>query len=223
MGFIYCITSPSGKKYVGQTIGSVEKRIKVHKKVDTKDRGCRALGNAGRKYGWENLKVETLLEINNEFLDEYEIKCIDMYNCLVPNGYNITAGGGGTAGFRHSEESKRKMSKRFKQDYADGTRTIRRGFVGPNKGKHMSEAAKKKLSETRKRKFAEGKYEKSIRKGSTLTDKQREALAKGRSKRSGSVSFCKWLKGPKRWKAKGPKSGGRGWGIHSRPSSEGPE
>ena len=32
MGYIYILTSPSGKSYIGQTIRSIEKRFQQHQK-----------------------------------------------------------------------------------------------------------------------------------------------------------------------------------------------
>jgi predicted GIY-YIG superfamily endonuclease len=68
MGYIYCITSPSGKKYIGQTIRSCEKRFDEHCKFP---KSCILLENAIRKYGKDQMKFEILLMIDNELLDEY--------------------------------------------------------------------------------------------------------------------------------------------------------
>jgi hypothetical protein len=103
MGFIYCVTFPSGKRYVGQTTQSIEVRIGQHKKSKNSQLICRAF----KKYS--SYKVETLLEINNELLDMYEIKFIEMLNTLNPSGYNLSTGGG--SGRKHSTYSREKMSK----------------------------------------------------------------------------------------------------------------
>lgn len=34
MGFIYILTSPSGKTYVGQTMRTLEERLKKHQRED---------------------------------------------------------------------------------------------------------------------------------------------------------------------------------------------
>jgi group I intron endonuclease len=103
MGFIYCITSPSDKRYIGQTIRKCEKRFNEHCKYPN---SCILLENAIRKYGKENMKFEILLEINNELLDSYEIMFIDLFSTLEPNGYNIRKGG--VIG-KHSELSRQRM------------------------------------------------------------------------------------------------------------------
>lgn len=217
MGFIYVITSPSQKQYVGQCIGSVEKRFKKHISQDRVDRlGCRVLARAAQKYGWENLKCETLLQINDQFLNEYESKFIAMYRTMVPNGYNQTAGGGGVKGFKHSEEAKQKMSDQMRLSHKDPVYRAKylEGIQKrkPRKGIPMSESAKKKSSETRKRKYASGELK--------VSDKQRAALAEGRKKggcdeKRGSVSFCKYLNGPKNWVARGPYPNSTPLGYHA--------
>ena len=81
MGIIYCLTSPSGKKYIGQTTRDFEKRFEEH----CTRKECRILYNAIQKYGQYNFKKEILLECNNCFLDKYEIKFINLYDTLYPN------------------------------------------------------------------------------------------------------------------------------------------
>jgi len=103
MGFIYCITSPSGKQYIGQTRRNCDKRFNEHCKSP---KSCILLENAINKYGKDNMKFEILLEINNEFLDKYESMYIDLLSTLEPNGYNIRSGGNNGI---HSDESKQRM------------------------------------------------------------------------------------------------------------------
>jgi hypothetical protein len=52
MGFIYMLTSPSGKKYIEQTIRPVEDRWYQHNKraLAFDAFGCKALNNAIRKF-----------------------------------------------------------------------------------------------------------------------------------------------------------------------------
>lgn len=103
MGYIYSISFPSGKMYIGQTVRSVEKRISEHLKCEGH---CILLENAIRKYGSESIKTEILLEINDNCLNMYEIMFIETYNTLEPHGYNIRTGG---SHGHHSEESKERM------------------------------------------------------------------------------------------------------------------
>jgi group I intron endonuclease len=105
MGLIYCITFPSGKKYVGQTVQTIEERVKQH----TRCKSCPLVYRALNKYS--SYQVETLLQLNDnpDLLDMYEIKFIAMLNTLKPNGYNLSTGGG--TGRKHSEFSRLQMSQ----------------------------------------------------------------------------------------------------------------
>lgn len=97
MPFVYMFTFPNNKKYIGQTNAStVQKRWNGHRRTFTNknDRGydtyiCRAF----RKHKWENVIKEVLVECTTDELDEYEIKYIEEYNSLAPNGYNRVTGG----------------------------------------------------------------------------------------------------------------------------------
>lgn len=89
-GFIYMYTSPSGKKYIGQTIYSLMERSG---KRGHGYRGCECFYSAIQKYGFDAFKREILKEVKISELDETEKEFIQKYNTLMPNGYNISAGG----------------------------------------------------------------------------------------------------------------------------------
>ena len=88
MGYIYCYTSPSGKKYIGQTVKTLEQRAENGNHY----RECTAFWRAIQKYGWENFSCEILEECPTEMLDNREEYYILLFNTLVPNGYNIKCG-----------------------------------------------------------------------------------------------------------------------------------
>ena len=98
MGVIYKLTSPSGKSYIGQTKRPIEKRMKEHFKCPGY---CIALENAIKKYS-DKMEYEVLLEVNDEQLNFYEIRMIQMYDTIEPKGYNIRTGGSVS---QHSELS----------------------------------------------------------------------------------------------------------------------
>jgi group I intron endonuclease len=96
VGYIYKLISPSGKKYIGQTITSVEKRWSDHQRDAEKGYdSCPLLANAIRKYGFANFVKETLLICPIDELDANEIKYIKEEGSLKPNGYNALPGGKG--------------------------------------------------------------------------------------------------------------------------------
>lgn len=128
MGIIYCLTSPSGKQYIGQTIRSIDIRFKEH--CRTKE--CILLYNALQKYKPENFIKEILLICDDKYLDKYEITFIEKYNTIYPNGYNVRSGG---SNGKHCEESKKRM------------RESKLGDKNHNYGKPRTEETKKKISE----------------------------------------------------------------------------
>lgn len=131
MGIIYCLTSPSGKKYIGQTKRSFEKRLKEHL---TCSGHCIILENAIQKYGLNAFDCEILIEVDNELLDIYEIKFIGLLNTIEPNGYNIRSGGSVAT---HSEASKERM------------RQSKIGEKNHNYGKPRSDIAKQNISKAK--------------------------------------------------------------------------
>ena len=124
---IYLIENKITKKqYIGQSI-HIEKRIKQHQ--HKRDLNNSYLENSIKKYGWENFTWTILHKCSKEELDNEEIKFIALYN-TYHNGYNLTPGGDlkgignpmhnptlkhkwikSREGFKHSDETKLKISK----------------------------------------------------------------------------------------------------------------
>jgi group I intron endonuclease len=152
--YIYKMTSPSNKIYIGQTRNLI-KRKSYYRTLNRNTQP--AIYNSLQKYGFENHNfeiIETLPEDSSQdLLNEREIYYINYYK---NNGYimlNIKEGGSSgklpeesiekirlaNTGRKHSEETKRKHSENAK----------RLGLKPPsNKGKHMSEKTKQKMSES---------------------------------------------------------------------------
>lgn len=122
---IYMYTFPSGKRYVGKTSQSLKDRQEGPSWTGYGN--STILMKAVRKYGIENIQEEILFE--NNMTDEYAARleqiCILLFkaNCLrfsdPAYGYNMTDGGEGTLGYRHSNESKQKMSESKKRCIGD--------------------------------------------------------------------------------------------------------
>jgi len=137
MGYIYKITNKTdGKIYVGQTIQTLDERFRQHRK---KGSNCRYLKRAFEKYGFDNFVFEMICICFDEDLDKFEIQYMAKFNSIVPNGYNLRAGGNSG---RHNEETKKKISATLK-----GRTDIVRGNLS---GFHLSEETKKKISDALK-------------------------------------------------------------------------
>lgn len=108
---IYCVTNTvNGKRYVGQTSDTVEVRWKAHVASSRNKGGCRVFCAAIRKYGAAAF-VREILEVvaTQSEADAAETKWISAKESRVPNGYNLTSGGGSYG--RLHEESKRLIAK----------------------------------------------------------------------------------------------------------------
>jgi len=141
MGVIYIIKNRINNKcYIGQTKYTAEKRFKEHiisANSKSNHGKCTALVNAMKCHGIQNFYIETLHDIKNGNIDELETKCINDYNSLCPNGYNIQTGGK-TSGQKHCEESRERM------------RQAKLGDKNPNYGKERSPITKLRISDAKK-------------------------------------------------------------------------
>lgn len=88
---VYCYTSPSGKKYVGQTKKNLDYRANHGKGYQS----CKGFYNAIKKYGWEwfeqhrEILKSNLTKEDADFWERFYIETFDTIN----NGYNIQKGG----------------------------------------------------------------------------------------------------------------------------------
>lgn len=151
----------NGKCYIGKTIQALNVRISRHL-WDAKNGGF-YFHNAIKKYGIKNFKFEVIKKLKNEnCLNASEIFFIQFYNSIYPNGYNLTIGGQGVSGYKHSEEYKKELSERYggknnpmygkkRLDLAERNR-LRSGEDNPFygigfwNGKKHSEETKRKIS-----------------------------------------------------------------------------
>ena len=60
MMYIYLITSPSGKHYVGQSKANFDKKKYWYSVLEHTDVTDRKIVNAIRKYTWANMKFEVI-------------------------------------------------------------------------------------------------------------------------------------------------------------------
>lgn len=107
-GIIYIIKNTLNQKiYIGQTVSHRKNhnryrpfghigRFKDHVSeavCNTKQKQCRYLNQAIRKYGSDVFTVDVIETCSLEQLNDKEIHYISEYNSLYPHGYNLTIGG----------------------------------------------------------------------------------------------------------------------------------
>lgn len=172
----------NGKGYIGITTRSVGRRWYEHRFVEN---SCgKLLSKAIKKYGEQSFEITVLASAvgNIENLKEIEKQLIVQHGTAVPLGYNLTMGGDGMFGFKHSKEtvervaakkrgtkmsaeSKLKMHKAhlgeknhfFGRTHSEETKSkiseAKKGCVGPWAGKPRSEETRRKISEALKKRF----------------------------------------------------------------------
>lgn len=125
------VNKVNGKSYIGITSLSTEQRWKKHvHDLRNSSRRRTKLLRALAKYGTDNFSIETLTVTPDwGSACELESKYIVLYDSKV-NGYNMTDGGDGHTGLKHTEETRAKMR-------------------ASHLGKRQSESSKRKCSETK--------------------------------------------------------------------------
>lgn len=93
-GFVYCITcSPTGKKYIGITSGSVARRFDEHVKEASRN-SSRPLARAIAEFGVQSFTAKALhSNVPIDSLGDLEKQYIASLNTLHPSGLNANRGG----------------------------------------------------------------------------------------------------------------------------------
>lgn len=159
---VYKHTTPCQKVYIGITSQSVKKRWLNGLGYSHNDYFFKAI----KKYGWGNIKHEVLFDgLTKEQATQKEIELIAKYKSNQREyGYNISSGGDGVNGYKHSEEALKKIKNLYIK-----------GHTPWNKGMTTPEETRVKQSNARKGKT-------SPRKGVKLTKEQIEKQASRRRK-----------------------------------------
>lgn len=158
------------KRYIGKSI-NIENRYNAHMGACFNRNEDGYFYRALRKYGVENFDFTVLIECPEENLNYWE-KFYIRYYCSNNNdyGYNLTNGGDGTSGLKHSDEWKEKQAiiqKEVQLKYWASEE-------GKNKAKHHSDVMKGRKH------TQEWKDKQSKRlKGHSCSEETREKLRKG--------------------------------------------
>lgn len=139
----------NGKIYIGKTSSKLNKRKSSHLSNARLNKCNMILHAAIRKYGEEKFAwdiVDRCLFHENVLM--LEKKYIELFGSLIPNGYNMTAGGEGSLGLFPSKETRKKLSAAHKGKLC-GIKNPMFGRCGDKHhgyGKHLSRETKLKLS-----------------------------------------------------------------------------
>lgn len=163
MGIIYSIHNlTSGKKYIGQTVEKMQRRVVRHFRTVNETKISRAI----QKYSKYDFVYGIVEEVEDKnFLDVREQYWIKFYD-TVENGFNIKEGGKCARGFKQSQSSIEKRKQRL----------IR---------KSLTEEHKQKISKAHKGKIlSKETVDKMIayRTGRNLTESCKEKISKSHSK-----------------------------------------
>lgn len=183
---IYALFFPNDKLYIVQT-NNFNKRMNAHKKMY---KGCHNLylSNAIKKYGWENIKKEVLIECDKECVDFFERAFISGYNSTNEKiGYNLESGGNKNKIM--SDDTKEKLSiahtgKKASQETKNKMSSFRKGnkicaSYGFKGKKHSIETKEKMKINATGRKFSKQTLQKmSVAKiGKMLSSSHREKIS----------------------------------------------
>jgi group I intron endonuclease len=141
---IYCAENViNRKRYIGKTVGALSDRITRHLCAVRKGRENVYFHNAIRKHGESNFRWSILCECSSvDELSKMEKHYIGLCRSNDANyGYNLTVGGEGCEGYRHTKANKNLMAEQKKGMYV--------GEKNPMFGKHHLAETKRKLSETK--------------------------------------------------------------------------
>lgn len=147
---VYIHVFPNNKKYVGITSRSLQERWCDGKHYSG------AMKNAVNKYGWKNIKHFVYKqELTEEQAKLKEKEFIAKYKTMDSRyGYNLTAGGDGSCGYKHTAETKEKMKLHHHDVSGENnpfygkshTVETRKALSESNTGKKLSQETKDKIS-----------------------------------------------------------------------------
>jgi len=185
---VYRVTNTiNGKVYIGKWEGpNVSRRWGNH--LSRAFHGSKTyFHNSLRKYGAKAFAVEVLHHAKTrEELCKMETFFIVLHQShLKENGYNLTLGGDGSSGFKHTADARKKMSidrqGRFcSSETREKIRLAKMGVSHPHRGSPKSEETRRKISVARKGKVViseeqKQKISQSLLRGNSWTPERRKA------------------------------------------------
>jgi group I intron endonuclease len=142
MAYLYRLTSPSGKSYIG-IANNYRKRWSMHRYRATRGDNS-AIYCAIRKYKWESFSSEVLVIGSFEYVKDLEVKAIEAFNTMYPNGYNLTKGGDGSVGRQMPQHVRDKIRASNTGQKRDAL--MRQRLSAARKGKSVTTEQRAKIS-----------------------------------------------------------------------------
>jgi group I intron endonuclease len=142
---VYLITNLiNGKKYVGQTSETLNRRWTKHQS-NARRENQQAICRAIRKYNAKSFRVEVISECDSkQTMDTAEKHFIEKYNSNNPKfGYNLTGGGEGVIGWHHTEARKKISEASTGHSVSEKQRAQ---ISAVHKGKTLSAETRAKIS-----------------------------------------------------------------------------
>lgn len=194
----------NGKPYVGQT-SNFNKRAEQHI-IQSNNSPKMYIDRAIAKYGIENFDISIIecIECISKVADEIEFRWMIEFNSMVPNGYNVKPGGKTARGWRHSEETKKKLSivhmgqpsgmkgKNHSNEANEKNRQAHLGkslseetiekIVKANTGKKRTNEQKQNISNSLKGKTLSEEHKKALsisHMGYVMPDEQKQKISNG--------------------------------------------
>jgi hypothetical protein len=168
MGYIYSLNDPgTGEvRYIGQTVRKPDARLKLHVKAVKN-------GADNRVYRWMRTlpsppQINVICTVPENELNDAEIRWIAFARAVGARLTNMTDGGGGVLGYKHSAESLARIGE-------------------GNRGKVISQAQRDQISKT-----LTGKT-----KGTKLTKEHKDKIAASHTGKPLSEAHKEKLRGPK--------------------------
>ena len=172
---LYKIThKPSGRIYIGQS-KNLRGRKAAYKNCGGSGNSNSVIRRAILKHGWDEFCFDVMVYVEGlDYLNSLEKSAIAAYGCLVPNGFNVEAGGNcspmaestkillsnAKKGRKLSDAHKAKIAKAnakaWENASVDRIKMTTEQAKNINAGKTLSEETRGKLSASRKQKFASG-------------------------------------------------------------------
>ena len=142
LGFLYRLTFPNGKSYIGITKRTVKQRFVEHVNFAKSGKSGSAVHYAINKFGSDEVIVETLASAEWASLKLLEVEAIAEQNTRPPFGYNLTKGGDGVAGFDEVTRAKMGAANVGRKP----SQETRDKISASGKGRKASDQARKNIS-----------------------------------------------------------------------------